>query len=205
MKKRMQFDEKSHQYSSAEGKKYISVTKAIDLAGLMSDWARDEAAAERGTAVHLATRLYDEKNFSLLKIHLRETVEMETEGYLEAHILFLKQSRFKVELIEHRVVDELYGYAGTLDRKGILNGQKAIGDLKSSKTGRTPLSTAWQTAAYANAYKRGGRFLRFGLALHPDGTYNVTLYPPKDMRSDLEDFLAVLRVTRLRKKLGITK
>lgn len=203
-KRTIDFDERSHRYTVA-GSEFLSVTKAIDAVGLISDWAKDEAAAERGTAVHLATRLHDEKNESLLRVHLRETAEMETEGYLLGWRSFLSQTGFKVRLIEHRVHDRINGYAGTLDRTGIFRGQEAVADIKSNKSGQVSPTVAMQTAAYANAYKPGRRLLRIAVALKPDGTFRCAVYKPKSLRRDLDDFLAVLRVAGLRRKYKLSE
>ena len=201
----VQFDERAHQYSTG-GKKVLSVTQAIKAAGLVPDEFFNEEAAERGKAVHMAARLYDEHNMETLRVHLRETKEYGIEGYLDGWIDFLKVSKFKVRKIEHLVSDPARHYAGRLDREGMLNGQEAVLDLKSNKTGRVWPTAALQLAAYVNPLRKGRRFRRFlrvAVALRPDGKFNCIEYKMRDFESDLQDFFVVLQAARIRQRLGV--
>ncbi len=196
-------DERSHVYRDGSGRNLLAVTHIIDLNGLIPSQMKDEEASARGRAVHLATALYDRNEVATLRIHLQETAEYGTEGYLDSWIRFLKDTRFKVRLIEHQMMDKTYGIAGTLDREGVLNRADALLDLKSNKAGTIWPTTALQLAAYAHMKARGKRIQRVGVALKPDGTYSCTPYPVEMLASDLADFLALVRALRVKQRLGL--
>jgi hypothetical protein len=202
---KISFDERKHQYSAA-GRKLISVTQAIQAAGLVPEELHNEEAAQRGQAVHFACALYDHGDMANLKVYLGETKEYGTEGFLDGWVAFLKQSKFKVELIEHQIYDAVHRYAGRLDRKGKLNKQEAVVDIKSNKQGRVWPTAGIQMAGYVAPLLNGKKFtryLRVAVCLKPDGTYSCVEYKWQDYQSDLQDFYTILRTARIRQRLGL--
>lgn len=142
----IEFDEPTHEYK-INGKKVPSVTQVLSLANEFSNINKTilQKAAKFGTAVHKATELYDQNNLNI------ETLDTALIVYLDAWKKFLSETNFKVEKIEYRVGSNL-GYAGTIDRVGILNKKLTLLDIKSGTT--VPKTACLQTAAYASAYNQ---------------------------------------------------
>lgn len=208
-KDKVVFDERRHLYS-ADGRNLLAVTKVLDLAGLIPEEMKDEESADRGTAVHLATKYYDLHDMDTLRIHVQECKpEWEVEGYLDAWKRFLTDTRFTVKLIEHQMANKKLGIAGTLDRCGVLNRMETVVDLKSNKAGKVWATTGLQLAAYAHlltsklARLQLRRIQRVGVALRPDGRYNCITYRVQTLVSDLQDFFVLIRAARIRQRLGL--
>lgn len=93
-----------------------------------------EAAADRGTAVHKATEVLDTTG----------TAEISSEyaPYLEAYAAFLREHSVEWELIEHPDYHPEYGYAGTIDRYGKVDGIRTLLDIKTTYTVYKPLCSA---------------------------------------------------------------
>jgi hypothetical protein len=142
-----------------------------------------QRAAHRGSAVHLAAQYCDEGMLD------RGSIDPELEGYLQAYERFLEESRFLPLQIEMRVYHEVYHYAGTLDRIGLLNDDLTILDFK---TGLVLPGHAIQLAAYANTQPKPRRFRRIALQLNDDATYRVHEYPLTEFQRDVDIFLAAL-------------
>ncbi|KJU83915.1 hypothetical protein MBAV_003882 [Candidatus Magnetobacterium bavaricum] len=154
--------------------------------------------ATRGRYVHQACELLD-------KDDLDETdLDESLRGYVQAYKKFKAESGFKVDLIERRVCSQTYGYAGTLDRTGIINGVDSIIDIKS---GVKQPCDALQTAAYmvALAEEKGWearvRCQRFALYLSKDGMYKLQQHTD---RTDKDVFLSALAVCKWKKENGLT-
>lgn len=151
-----------------------------------------ELARQRGTAVHIACELDDYNELD------ESTVDPRIVPYLDAYRKFRYEGGFTPEHTEMRVYSERYGFAGTLDRRGPMNGGKAT--LLDIKTGATA-SPSWalQTAGYALAYDEmygattKGRCV---LQLKPNGKYNLIHYKG---RNDTKVFLAALAVFNWKK------
>ena len=149
----IQFDEEKHEYS-VDGVKVPSVSEI--LAPLSADRYSQidkfvlKNAAERGTAVHAATRAIDygfapEEDFSI-------------SAYLKAYYMFLREVNPEWEMIERvvgyvRVPGETPLYAGTIDRYGKIDGKPCVVDIKtySSLTTDGFISASCQTALYRDA------------------------------------------------------
>ena len=96
-------------------------------------WQR-EAAADRGTGVHLATQTLDATG--------RAEIEEEYLPYLQAYAQFRKEHSVRWELIEHPGYHPEHRYAGTIDRYGLLDGYKTLLDIKTTYTVYKPLCSA---------------------------------------------------------------
>ena len=167
------FDEATHTYT-LDGVQLPSVTEVTRFCAY--DYKSDrpwlaEAAARRGTAVHEACALIDYGE------EPEETPEI--AGYLKAYRRFLKDWKPEWELIEHPMGSLEAGYAGTLDRCGILNGGPAILDIKTGQLYDAALKA--QLAGYYTLYDTTVKLcpdMRFyALKLSKDGTYELREVP----------------------------
>lgn len=209
------FDPDQHEYR-LNGVVVPSVTQVIgDLwPELYADSPR--AAMERGSIVHEATSLDDEGTLNeeayLDRMMLDAgSPESAALGYLEAWRRFKRESGFVVELNEARVWAGIYAedrviyYAGTLDRVGILNGERVLIDLKTGdcdSKGRRA-AVRMQTAAYEGGLLSLSQAptvdARHALKLSSDGSYRLT--PAFRGSSDFNDFAAFLRTWSVQKGL----
>lgn len=147
------FNEEKHEYSVG-GEKVPSVSEI--LAPLSADRYSQidkfvlKNAAERGTAVHAATRAIDygfapEEDFSI-------------SAYLKAYYMFLREVKPEWEMVEQivwysRYLGDTPLYAGTVDRYGMIDGKPCVVDIKTyaSLTTDAYISASCQTALYRDA------------------------------------------------------
>ena len=184
---KVQFDEATHTYT-LDGKELPSVTHiirylAVDKAN-NADPNMAMIARERGSAVHEATVMYDYSG------EIPDDFPAEYAPYLEAYVQFCRDYHPKWELIEHPMADAESGFAGTLDRFGVIDDEYAILDIKTSYKVDMPSLSA-QLAAYnqllcvdigAEEYikKRVKRINRYGLQLMRNGKYRLYKCPAFD-------------------------
>ena len=188
------FDASSHAYRF-HGRRLISVTQAIQAAGLIrSEWYT-EAARQRGRAVHLAVHFDAERDLD------ESSISLLIRPYLEAARKFKRDTHFVTELTEARVWAIDLGYAGTLDHLGLVGKKQRV--LVDWKTGTVPEWARLQTAGYANAFPNGAGFLRYAVQLQADGGYRITSFEPQEFRRDLTDFLACVRVAQLQEEQNV--
>jgi hypothetical protein len=93
-----------------------------------------EAAADRGTAVHRATELLDRTG--------QAEISDDYAPYLTAYAAFRREHEVEWELIEHPDYHPVHGYAGTIDRYGMVDGYRTLVDLKTTYTVYKPLCGA---------------------------------------------------------------
>ena len=93
-----------------------------------------EAAADRGTAVHLATELLDKTGSA--------EISDDYAAYLEAYAAFRREHDVEWELIEHPDYHPTHRYAGTIDRYGKVDGIATLLDIKTTYTVHKPLCGA---------------------------------------------------------------
>lgn len=143
---KVQFDEATHTYT-LDGVELPSVTHiirylAVDKAN-NADMNMALIARERGSAVHEATVMYDYSG------EIPDDFPAEYAPYLEAYVQFCRDYKPQWTLIEHAMGSNAYymGYAGTLDRFGLIDGEYAILDIKTSYKVDMPSLSA-QLAAY---------------------------------------------------------
>jgi hypothetical protein len=147
-----------------------------------------EGAAERGHHVHLATQLYDEEDLD------EATLDPVVAGYLEGWKLFRNEMGFTPTQVEMFVYNETYGYCGTLDRLGTMNGKLYLLDIKSGvKEWWHPL----QSAAYALCLPPDTIYKRASVYLSATGKYKIDYYINKQ---DYHDWLSTLRVYQIKKE-----
>ena len=126
-KSELVFDETAHRYY-LDGTPVPNVTRVLEAAGLTNyDFlgALREEYLARGRAVHEATHRDDNHDLA------EESVSAEILGFVEAWRRFRRDFGFVPHLIEHKVCNPQYGYAGCIDRVGrIRDGTEFILDIK---------------------------------------------------------------------------
>lgn len=178
----------SHEYFK-NGISYASVTKTISEIGFMPSYqpADLDFYLARGSAIHKATELYDLGTLD------EESIDPRISGYLESWKKLNKH--YLPGQIEIRLCDEIYLYAGTLDRPDI--------DLKSG------VPAKWhriQAGAYWGLKKLAGLGAEpmSAVYLQEDGSMpKVVPYTMKDMRDALEIFKCALVVVRTKKEMNL--
>lgn len=132
-------------------------------------------AADRGTAVHLATEFWDDGDLD------DDSIDPEVLPYVQAWQRFRDESGFVVERSEVRVYSARHRFAGTFDCLGILRGRRAIVEKKT--TAVLHPATAIQVSAYLKAYNEHvapGQRIREAYSVHlrRDGTYRLDQHEP---------------------------
>ena len=188
-------DRATHTYR-VDGRVVPGITKIIKSAGLVDDSWFTEYSRERGSAAHLACQLHDEDDLD------EASVDPVIVPYLEAWKKFRAESGFRPTMIEESLYSPTYGFAGTPDRYGILNGDEVIIEIK---TGGISFVTGIQLAAqrilFANAMNLISK-KRFAVQLTNEGKYKLTQFSGN---SDFNDFLSCLAVHNLKVKNGLIK
>lgn len=203
---KVQFDEATHTYT-LDGKELPSVTHIIRyLAVDKANNADPNAAAiarERGTLVHQEAMLFDYTN------SFSSAINSDCAPYLEAYVQFVRDYKPGWELIEHQMGNKTLGFAGTLDRFGLIDGEYAILDIKTSYKVDMPSLSAQLTAYRSLLYKEyspakwdeileNGLNL-YGLQLMRDGKYR--LYKCDESVGDIlfQSCLKIYRATKAMK------
>ena len=185
------FDPIKHKYY-LNGEPLIGVTTALKEARLIEYFSGGHGMyMDRGTNVHAMTELEDA---GALKI---EEIPHPLAGYVDGWTKFKDDMSIEILASEEPVCNPIYRYAGTLDRRVIFKGKKAIIDIKSG------LSAPWhglQTMAYAKCFDEP--LLRFCLYLADDGRYSLEEH--KDP-TDWDVFRAALAVVNWKRKQGMLK
>jgi len=193
---RLEFDEITHSYT-IDGARVPSVTAVLEDVGIIDYSAIPDGtrimSLERGRFVHSLCQFDDEGSLD------ESTVDPRLSGYLHAWRRFRSDHGFRPDLNEHRDYCAAFGYAGTLDRRGVFEhvyGSPApTGEaLIDIKTSVAPFWAAYQTAAYANFFDSPAKYRRMAVELHADETYRVHEYRCSDFAKHLNVFLAALAV-----------
>lgn len=183
-------DEARHEYT-ADGRKVLGVTQALSLGGVCS-WSvrRDspevQQALQLGSATALATQYDDEARLN------ERTLDPRVLGPLTGWRRFKRESGFIITSVETKHYHERYGYAGRVDRLGILRGRPGVLDIK---TGEEYDWHPIQLAGYALIVGEPlpEAFGRWDLYLRPDGTYKLVEHT---QRVDFDVFKAALVVAK---------
>ena len=163
-------DEARHLYS-LDGIHVPSVTQILaPLSGMhLVNQSVLAAACDFGRAVHKACELDD----------LGQLDEADLDPllapYLAAWRAFSKDHSVRWSHIEARVYHAQMGYAGTVDRYGVVAGSDAVVDLKSGAA--LSATVGPQLAAYAKALPGTSACThRIGVLLKKDGRYQAKAY-----------------------------
>jgi hypothetical protein len=190
------FNQATHRYTLG-GVWLPNVTRVLSAVGLLNydflpDALRDECL-RRGRAVHEVTRHEDEGNLA------EGSVPPEIREYVEAWRRFRQDYDFQPNLIEHKVCNPQYGYAGCLDRTGrTRDNTEVILDLK---TGAAPAAVRFQLAAYSACLAHPRTRQRWCVELHDTGSYRVIPFETSDYQRDFNEFLAALATFRNKEEL----
>lgn len=130
-----------------------------------------EAARQLGHAVH-----------ALIELECAGTLDEDAlndslKPYLAMWRQFCAQSGFEPLVIEQRVHSARYGFAGTLDLYGRLNGRLALIDAK--RCAKVPRSAGPQTAAYEIAVRECLPVFASGIAVQPIDRFALHLTPDR--------------------------
>lgn len=189
----LEFDPVEHRYR-LDGQPVPGVSTILQALGneyAMVDPEVLERAAAIGTAVHW---LIEQDVAGTLD---EEQVDFHLLPYLDQWRDFRHTSGFEPILSEQQVASRRYGYAGTLDLFGRLNGRKVLIDAK--RTAAVPRKAGPQTAGYEVALREcmpeiftpGERVDRFALHLRPGMRWR--LVPFRDA-ADQRVFLSALTI-----------
>ena len=173
---KVQFDEATHTYT-LDGKELPSVTHiirylAVDKAN-NADPNMALMARERGSAVHEATVMYDYSG------EIPDDFPAEYAPYLEAYVQFVRDYKPGWILTEYRMANETLGFAGTLDRFGVIDDKWCILDIKTSYKVDIPSLSAQLTAYHDlllnEQFERleNANIRHFGLQLMRTGKYRL--------------------------------
>ncbi len=172
------FDAAAHEYRW-DGVPVPSVTQVIEDAGLKPPYAGDGSAAKRGTKVHELLELYDKGELDVdawLAYDSRLPEDKRLKPYFDAYMAFRSDCKCEWKIAEGRLYSPALMVAGTVDRMGLVNGEPAILDLKTTNGVPPYAATAVQTAGYHLLSEDTRQANRFALALHGDGTYKLIMY-----------------------------
>lgn len=163
------FDEETHTYHH-KGRVVPGVTSILrpltDLGSVPPDVLA--AASAFGTAVHKACELWDLGDLD------EDLLDPALKPYLAGWKLFVAENRCAWDGIEKQVFHKTMRYAGTLDRRGLVRGELAFVDIKS--TAAIYPAVGPQLAAYVHADVRPditGSVKRYAVQLNEHGTYTV--------------------------------
>lgn len=188
------FNTELHEYR-VDGRIIPSVTHVIETIQTWRGIPVDvlEHARIRGARVDAAVNVYDDSLYSGPPIF--DVIADETVPYLLAWKRFREDTKCRVLASQISGHNQVYGYAGTLDKICVLGDRSDGGALIDIKaTALIEPETSLQTAAYSHmgisSIYSGAK--RFTLQLKPDATYR--LHEWKDP-SDFPTFLAALTLT----------
>lgn len=165
------------------GREVPGVTRVLEAEGLV-DWSHVpsrtlQRAQRRGAYVHEACRFLDEGRLDW------ESLDYRIKGYVLGWQKFKDESGIRITAVERQLYRD--GYAGTLDRTGILRRRRTLIDIK---TGTVQPAVAVQLAAYEHL--TGKPHLRYAVLLIKDGDYR--LEGPYLDPTDLAAFFAALNL-----------
>lgn len=187
------FYDAAHRYE-LDGEELPSVSEIIrfisrEIYGTVGQYTLDHAA-DRGTKIHKLCENLDRYG--------EVEVPEDLTGYLQAYVKFSKEHTVEWDAIEVANHHPELRYAGRIDRIGLVDGLRAIVDIKSSYVIHKPLVGA-QLNLYRMIWEANGCIpidRLYTLHLKPDGMYKLIDIP-------IDDTVAVACLTlhnALRKK-----
>ena len=167
------------------------IMETLRANGLGADAVKN-AAADRGTAIHEALRLYCQQgtvpNAQEFPEHVR--------GYVAGLCKWLVTASPEPILTERVIGSPTYGFAGRFDLLATINGERVLADLKTSA--RIYPEHSLQMAGYELALLECGESVDRSIvvAVGEDGSFNAA-----DSVASTEQFLAVLACQRALSKV----
>lgn len=200
-------DQATHEYR-VDNRPVLGVSKILQAAGLMSDEWLSEEALKRGSYVHEAVLYHLEGSLD------EAALDPNLLGYVEAWKKFEQENGFRVlregDLVSGRIEAEIprhhpiYGYAGTPDYLGTIEGARERRILIDLKSGEPSDWHAEQLALYAMLFDcaSGPRPERWNVYVRADGSYRQV---ERKNREDFENAKAAITIARLRIARGLVK
>ena len=172
----------------------------IEIGQLLEEAARQHRTSKnRAASIGDLTHSYIEKALKGQKPKL--PINQKVRNGIKAFAKWAKQNKLKPKISERKVYSKKYGYAGTLDLAGTVNGKTAIVDIKTSSGIYDEMR--YQVAAYKYALEEesGQKYeerwiIRLG---KEDGEFEAVKL--EDYDKDFKGFLAALILHRRRKEL----
>lgn len=160
MKYKIDFEKAHTVYKNSKGETVVGVTTALNQLekyGLHYyyynkgkngiDFKTQDPAAAIGTIIHAKIMCYL-KGMELDKSNITEDQDRLSDNCLKSFMEYIKDKEIKPLYVEHSLVSEIFGYGGTFDFLGLVNGYLELWDYKSSKDLYD--DNYIQGAAYAN-------------------------------------------------------
>lgn len=191
------FDRATHRYFW-EGSPVPNVTTLLNLLTDFDSVPPNvlKAAQERGTMVHLICELHDLGELD------PDAIPGELRGYYDAYLDFLAKHPCIWLGVEEKVFHPLLRYAGTADRRGMVEGKKAVLDIKTSE--QLYRSVGPQLSAYLEAYRarkmlpKSEEIERHSLRLGADGKFKWDVFPKASHKTHWAAFTACLTIHNYR-------
>lgn len=184
------FTEEGHEYQF-DGVVVPSVTQVLSPLidySMVPDF-KMAVARDRGTNVHKMCQLHD---YGLL-----EDFDQDYRLYLDAWIMFLRDTGFESEVIEPRMYHPKFKYAGEPDRIGWCKKKHGVLDIKT--TSQLMPAVGPQDAAYLELWNYNHPDMkikyRWAVLLKPDGTY---VFETLNGVNDFSVFTSCLNIHRWR-------
>jgi hypothetical protein len=186
-----------HRYLQG-GKSYVSVTGAVEDAGLGEDFSMVprhimERAQDRGNKVHMACEFINDDDLCM------DSITDEIRGYVEAYLRFRAECKIKIIAAERKIVSAALGFAGTPDLICFMGGRRVVIDLKTCQ--RLGRGLGLQTAGYQALWEATHPSLiyaRYGLKLNASGDYKLIACEDPD---DLPAFYDAIQFAKAKEKM----
>lgn len=209
------FDLDSPMYE-LDGRRYVRVSTVLEMLarpglerwrGRIGNDAADRiahAAATYGTRVHQALAQVNQALKAGQTPDL-DAVHPDLRLHVEAYLEWVRLTGARVIDVERLVVHERLRYAGTCDLLLELEGQLAVADFKTTRTGRTMLRPVYrlQLAAYQGALIAAGEAVarRLAIQLPSDCPAMLRVEEYHRHRADWQAFRACLRLWEWQQRL----
>jgi hypothetical protein len=144
-----------------------------------------ERKTEIGKNVHLTSEMFDKDDLD------EDSLDEVTRGYFNGWKKFSAEHVLEWDVIETPFFHEMFQYAGTPDRHGLMDGIPTLLDIKTVAS--MSKITGVQTAAYQKLVETAGHNVeqRVAVQLYPNGTYSIHKFTSN---KDWPTFLSCLNV-----------
>ena len=151
---------------------------------------------ERGTALHRAIQLDMQGKLD------RDTIDPSYEGKFNAYLKFQTEVGIEPEFIEKMLASKRYGFAGTLDCIGYINGVRWLIDWKGSVQSSVLLQLGgyfclWEELSLTPIASAAA------VELKDNGNYSMNTFDARELRQAHRAFLAALSLSNWKKSRGI--
>lgn len=171
------FFDQGHRYT-LDGEDLPSVSELCrflsrEIYGTVHQYTLDKAA-DRGSRAHKACEVLD--------LYGKADVSDDILPYVQAYIAFRREHTVTWDRIEHAAHHAKDLYAGTIDRRGLVDGKHAIVDLKTTAVIHRPLCLA-QLNLYRRILEQDGTWdaeALYILQLRKDGSYKLVPFERDD-------------------------